>query len=96
MRDDKVEWDDAKAQSNRLNHAGVTFEQARLVFDDIYAVEYEDDREDYGEERTNRIGYSGGVLLPVTYTMRGHRKRLISARRAEAHEADSYFTRNEP
>lgn len=95
MQDDNFEWNDAKARSNRLDHEGVTFEQARLVFDDIYAVEHEDDREDYGEERINRIGYSGGVLLHVTYTMRGHRKRIISARKAEPHEADSYFTRNE-
>jgi len=95
VQDDKFEWDDTKARSNRLAHEGVTFEQARLVFDDLYAVEYEDDREAYGEDRTNRIGYSGGALLHVTYAMRGRRKRIISARKAQAHEADSYFTRNE-
>jgi len=94
VHDDRFEWDDRKAKTNRADH-GVTFEQARLVFEDIYGDETVDDREDYGEERINRIGYSGGQLPHVTYTMRGARIRIISARRAEPHEADSYFSRNE-
>jgi uncharacterized DUF497 family protein len=35
-----------------------------------------------------------GVLLHVTYTGRGERIRLISARRAERHERDDYYREN--
>jgi uncharacterized DUF497 family protein len=33
MRDDEFEWDNRKAKRNERRH-GVTFELARLVFDD--------------------------------------------------------------
>jgi uncharacterized DUF497 family protein len=35
-----------------------------------------------------------GVLIHVTYTERGERLRLISARRAEKHEQDDYCSEN--
>jgi uncharacterized DUF497 family protein len=35
-----------------------------------------------------------GVLLHVTYSERGERIRVISARRAEKHEQDQYFRTN--
>lgn len=37
MEDDDFEWDDAKAARN-LNGHGVSFEVARLAFDDPFAV----------------------------------------------------------
>lgn len=52
------------------------------------------EREDYGEERINRLAMCGAVLLHVTYTERGERIRLISARRAEKHEQDHYYREN--
>jgi uncharacterized DUF497 family protein len=94
MEDDEYEWLDAKAARNWRDH-GITFVQAKAVFRDGYAVEYLDDRDGYDEERINRIGSFGGIILHVTYTMRGVRKRIISARRAEPYEADLYYTRNE-
>jgi uncharacterized DUF497 family protein len=54
-------------------------------------VERIDDREDYGEERINLIRMCEGVILHVTYTERGERIRIISARRAERHEQDDYY-----
>ena len=45
------EWDKEKATSNIRDH-GVTFEQVAAVFNDKFAVEWIDQREDYGEERT--------------------------------------------
>ena len=93
MQDDEFEWHDAKAEKNWRDHR-VTFRQAVPVFLDTYAVEYLDDREDYGEERINRIGRSSGVILHVTYTLRGQRRRIISARRAETDEEDLFYTRN--
>jgi uncharacterized DUF497 family protein len=59
-------------------------------------VERIDDREDYGEERINLIRMCEGVILHVTYTERGERIRIISARRAERHEQDDYYRENSP
>ena len=74
----------------------MAFPLAVLVFRDPFALEWIDDREDYGEERINLLGRCEGVLLHVTYTERGERIRLISARRAERHEQDDYYRENAP
>ena len=50
MDTDAFTWDEAKAAKNYAKH-GVTFEAARDVFKDPFAIEYIDDRKDYGEER---------------------------------------------
>ena len=89
----EFEWDDNKAAANWHDH-GVTFAHAAKACLDPFAVELIDDREDYGEERINLLGMSGGVILHVTYTERGSRIRLISARRAERHEQDTYYREN--
>ena len=70
------------------------YSHAVKVFRDIFAVEWIDDREDYCEERVNILGMCDGVLLHVTYTERGERIRVISARRAEKHEQDYYYSEN--
>jgi uncharacterized DUF497 family protein len=49
MNDDDFEWDDDKAAHNLAAH-GVSFEAAREVFKDPFAIEYEDNREHYGED----------------------------------------------
>ena len=41
MLDDEFEWDDRKARRNVQAH-GVTFELARLVFDDPNAIDWLD------------------------------------------------------
>lgn len=93
MINDRFEWDIAKASRNWRHH-GVTFDQAAKALVDPFAVEWIDEREDYGEERTNLLGMCDGVLLHVTYTERGERIRIISARRAERHEQDNYYREN--
>jgi uncharacterized DUF497 family protein len=87
MQDEQFEWDDAKAADNWRNH-GVTFDKAVKTFADPFAVEWIDEREDYGEERRNLLGMCDGVILHVTYTERGERIRRISARWAERYEQD--------
>jgi len=89
------EWDQVKADANSRNH-GVTFDQAMKVFFDPFAVERIDDRVAYGEERINAVGRSDGILLHVTYTERGERVRIVSARRATRHEQDDYYRENAP
>lgn len=93
MGDDDFEWDDAKATANYAKH-GVTFEAARDVFKDPFAIEQIDDRHDYGEERWTLLGMAGDRLLLVAYTMRQNRVRLISARAAEPFERREYHEQN--
>jgi len=90
--EDKFVWDDNKAASNWEKH-GITFRQATKVFDDLIAIEKTDEREDYGEERFNLIGMCDGIILHVTFTERGERIRLISARKAKKHERTYYYNR---
>jgi uncharacterized protein len=48
----EFEWHAAKAARNYAKH-GVRFETARLAFHDPFAVEWLDDRFNYGEARYN-------------------------------------------
>lgn len=90
----KFEWYDAKAAANLKDH-GVGFELAKTVFKDPFAIEFLDDREDYGEERFIIIGMAdGAVLLFVAYTERAERIRIISARRVTKHEQEQYYKQN--
>ena len=89
MRDDEFEWDDSKAERNLREH-GISFEVARLAFDDPFAVDVEDETEHYHEVRYNRLGMVEDRLLHVTYTFRQDRVRIISARLAETYERRRY------
>jgi uncharacterized protein len=93
MQDENFEWDDDKNAANYAKH-GVSFEQARLVFKDAFAIGEYDDRADYGEERLIIIGMAEGVLIFVAYTERDDRVRIISARRATSHEQSDYYQQN--
>jgi len=95
MNDGEFQWDDQKAAENYAKH-GVSFEMARDVFKDPFALEWLDDRENYGEERYGLIGMAEGRLLFVAFTMRGDAIRIISARGAEPHEQKRYHDDNNP
>ena len=68
------EWDDEKAADNYAKH-GMSFEFAKLAFEDLFAVERVDDRYDYGEERFILIGMARDVVLVVVYVEREGRIR---------------------
>jgi uncharacterized DUF497 family protein len=85
----KFVWDPLKAAANLRKH-GVSFEESTPVFDDPFALDDIDDRQDHGEERSNIIGMAGNRLLVVTYTLRGGETRIISARPAEPSERRRY------
>jgi uncharacterized DUF497 family protein len=90
----EFEWHKAKAENNLRRH-GVSFDLAKTVFKDPFAIEFLDDREEHGEERFVIIGMSEAkVLLFVAYTEREERIRIISARRATQNEQDDYFQQN--
>lgn len=77
----QFEWDDDKAQKN-WRKRGVTFEQAKYVFDDPFAVLLTDDAHSDNEERFAMIGMTPIGLLFVSFTYRGSTVRIISSRRA--------------
>jgi uncharacterized DUF497 family protein len=55
-------------------------------------MEAVDDRADYGEVRHIALGLSGDKVLNVVYTWRdGNIIRIISARRANRHDAEKYY-----
>jgi len=93
MQDDGFEWDDAKARANIARH-DVSFEAARNAFGDQFALDWLDDRENYGEVRYVTLGLAGHQLLYVAYTMRDGRTRIISARIAEPRERRAYHDDN--
>src|SRR5262245_12809055 len=90
--DDDFEWDDDKDKSNQEDHDGLTFEEARLIWDGpVYT--FEDERQ-YDETRWIAIGaIDKNTILYVVFTWRGQRKRIISAREATYHEQTRYFAR---
>ena len=88
----EFEWDSDKADANLRKHR-VSFEDAAQVFLDPLRIETFDDRENYGEDRWKTVGLVAPALLAVVYTVRGDNGnliRLISARKADAHEHAQY------
>lgn len=86
------EWDAGKAAVNLRTH-GVAFEDAARVFLDPNRIETYDGRDAYGEDRWRTVGMVEPALLAVVYTVRGKESdviRLISARKADAHERTQY------
>lgn len=93
MAEDDFEWDEAKALANRTRH-GVTFGQARDAFSDPFAVDFVDDRKDYGEDRLILLGMVEDRLLVVVHTLRGDKVRIISVREAQPNERRKYHEEN--
>lgn len=86
----QFEWDADKAFSNARKH-GVSFDEAKTVFGDVYAVTITDPVHSADEDRYIDIGYSErGRLLVVVYTERAAQIRIISCRRATNDERMVY------
>ena len=86
------DWDPAKAASNFRKH-GISFEEAKSVFYDEYAVQFYDEPHSSHEERFLLLGMSSGAqLLLVCHCERdsGDVIRIISARKATKHESSFY------
>jgi uncharacterized DUF497 family protein len=43
LESDWFEWDDGKAAQNEIDHDGITFEEAKTVFDDEFGVTITDE-----------------------------------------------------
>lgn len=85
-RELRFEWDPAKAEANLRKH-GVSFEEACTTLDDTLGTTVPDHRHSVDELRFFLLGMSKqGRLLAVSYTERGERIRIISARLATRQE----------
>ena len=86
----KFEWDDNKALRNLSKH-GVSFDEAKTVFDDPLYVDFYDPDHSDDEERYLIVGKSNrGQLLIVSYTERKDSIRVISARKVTRSERKAY------
>lgn len=88
----KFEWDTHKAASNLKKHK-VSFEEAKSVFYDEFAIQFFDEEHSADEERFLMLGMSSGAkLLIVCHCEREHGEiiRIISARKATKHESTFY------
>jgi uncharacterized DUF497 family protein len=86
----EFKWDDKKAAANLADH-GVSFDEAKTVFDDPLYVDFYDPDHSYDEHRFLVVGESRhGRLLIVSYTERGDAVRLISAREVTLAERKAY------
>ena len=85
----KFEWNPDKATANLKKH-GVSFEEAKTVFYDDFAVQFFDDTHSAQENRFIMLGMSSQArLLIVCHCEResGDVIRIISARKATPSEA---------
>lgn len=86
----RFEWDPRKAAHNSAKH-GVSFEEAKTVFDDDLFLVFSDPDHSLEEQRFLIVGRSRQArLLVVVYTERAEVVRLISAREATRRERRTY------
>ncbi len=84
------DWDPQKAIGNVSKH-GVSFKEAKTVFDNPLAVIFDDEINSENEQREIIVGHSSyNRLLIVSFTERPSSIRLISARLVTPKERDRY------
>ena len=94
MRLVEFAWDVTKAKRNLAKH-GVSFDDAKTVFDDDLFIVFADPDHSGEEKRFVIMGQSQrGRLLVVGYTERREAIRIISAREATRREQDEYNEAN--
>ena len=88
----RFEWDARKAAANAKKH-GVGFDEAKSVFVDERAKLIDDPDYSEDEDRFVLLGLSSVLRLLLVchcYRVEGNVIRIISARKASAHEFKSY------
>ncbi len=86
------EWDERKSVINAKKH-GASFEEAKSVFVDERAKLIDDPDHSEDEDRFILLGLSSALRLLLVchcYRAEGNVIRIISARKASAHESKSY------
>lgn len=83
------EWDENKNKVNIEKH-GIDFPYATRVFLDNQRIDLPDIRKDYGEKRHIVFGNIEERVFVVAYTIREHKIRIITARKANDRETKKY------
>ena len=86
------EWDSSKSSKNLKKH-GVSFEEAKSVFYDEYAIQFDDEEHSQEEDRFILLGRSiESRILIVCHCERdsGEIIRIVSARKATKTESKHY------
>jgi uncharacterized DUF497 family protein len=89
-------WDEEKDRANQRKHR-ISFAEARTVFYDENAREYSDPDHSESEERFILLGISSRLrVLVVCHCYRESESviRIISARRAQRNEEETYWSQN--
>ena len=87
----EFEWNPYKADQNLKDHDGVSFDEATTVLRDTLSITIADPDHSDSEDRFIDVGMSHrGRLLVVSYTERGNKIRIISARCATRTERKNY------
>lgn len=88
----RFEWDAAKAATNQKKH-GISFEEAKSIFYDEFAIQFYDGDNSQAEDRFLMLGLScESHILIVCHCERdsGNTIRIISARKATRNERKYY------
>lgn len=90
--DDLFEWDEEKNKINIQKH-GISFNEAKLIFNDYNAIEiFDAENSTIDEERYIVIGEINTFLVvTMIYTERYNKIRIISARYATSKEKEVYY-----
>lgn len=89
LNGDAFVWDVQKARKNLSKH-GVRFEDAAAVFSDPLFVLTQASRHEEAREAAIGFDLGGRLLFVVHIELDGTAIRIISARRADAHEEQIY------
>jgi len=95
MKHLEFEWDNKKGKANAKKH-GVSFDEARTVFYDEYAIQFFDPEHSESEDRFLLLGMSFKLkTLIVCHCFRQEEAvvRIISARKADKDEEQVYWSK---
>ena len=82
------EWDKKKDKANQEKH-GISFEDAKQVFEDSDRIQYISNHGN--EKRFVTVGKVINFIVAVVYTVRFGLLRIISARQARKSEINDYL-----
>jgi len=86
----QFEWDNEKSVLNIKKH-NVSFKEASTVFKDSFSLSFYDPNHSIEEDRYILIGISQNEnFLVIAYTERNDKIRIISARKGNKKERESY------
>jgi len=84
-----ITWDESKRKRNLKDH-GIDLAEVACVFD-APMITVEDEREHYGEQRLQSLGWFRNRVVFLVWTERNDSARVISCRYGDKHETRAYF-----